>query len=45
MILNKLGIDSYKAYNGKEAVNIFSEIMITKKCDYCQGIELIIMDY
>ena len=45
MILNKLGIESYKSYNGKEAVNIFSEVMIKKKCAQCSGIELIIMDY
>ena len=33
MILSKLGIETYKAYNGKEAVNLFEEKMIINNCN------------
>lgn len=38
LLLNKFGLKVFKANNGKEAVEIFVDTMITNKCLNCAGI-------
>ena len=45
MLLNKLNYPCWKAFNGEEALYIFKDKMIENKCQLCDGIQLIFMDY